>query len=520
MTSAPGPICIAGMHRSGTSVVARALQTCGLYLGEQRDLMNPAVDNPDGFWEHVKFLELNDCLLTVLGGAWDWPPAAPENWKDPGLLFWRDRAAALAREFAGREPWGWKDPRNCLTLPFWISAFPGLRVVWVVRNPLEVALSLNRRNGSSYALGIALWAVYNQRLLDEVRPDQYIVTHYASYFQDAPAELRRLVDFLDLPASDETIASCPPVEGDLRHSSFTARQLQEAEVSAQVLDLYSTLCVQAGWSDDVVALPEVAAVASESPFDLPSRPPSREPSGGAERGLHGSGNGHMRHPSTDFPGLGSVNRSFIEAELLRAEVARQEDAILALQRSLEERTTWAQRLRDERAALTQQLTEQIAAHNTHVSELQTRLDEQSGQMDTVFSAIDRMGETVADLRPLASRIRAAVQGCTPAGARVLVVSRGDGEMTRFEGRDGQHFPQTPDGDYWGYHPADSQQAIEHLEALRIAGGEYFVLPSTAFWWLDFYCDFRQHLDTTYRRVWDDAHCIIYYLHASSGEEGS
>jgi Uncharacterized protein conserved in bacteria len=74
-------ICIAGAHRSGTSMLTRLLHACGLYLGPQNQLMPPQADNPDGFWEHLGFVALNDELLSELGGAWDLPPKASENFK-------------------------------------------------------------------------------------------------------------------------------------------------------------------------------------------------------------------------------------------------------------------------------------------------------------------------------------------------------------------------------------------------------------------------------------------------------
>ena len=54
--------CIAGMHRSGTSMVARALHEAGLYLGEEPDLMRPGPDNPEGFWERTEVVAVNDAL--------------------------------------------------------------------------------------------------------------------------------------------------------------------------------------------------------------------------------------------------------------------------------------------------------------------------------------------------------------------------------------------------------------------------------------------------------------------------
>src|SRR4051794_6148952 len=106
------PICITGMHRSGTSMVARLLHASGLHLGAESDLMAPQPDNPDGFCEHLKFLAINEDRLNGQGGGWDYPPA-PEFLAYEGACgLLRHRAEALVHEFEGHEPWGWKDPRN------------------------------------------------------------------------------------------------------------------------------------------------------------------------------------------------------------------------------------------------------------------------------------------------------------------------------------------------------------------------------------------------------------------------
>ena len=62
--------------------------------------------------------------------------------------------------------WGWKDPRNSLTLPFWQELLPNLKTLIIVRNPLEVAYSMRERNGTSYAFGLRLWEIYNRRLIE------------------------------------------------------------------------------------------------------------------------------------------------------------------------------------------------------------------------------------------------------------------------------------------------------------------------------------------------------------------
>jgi glycosyltransferase involved in cell wall biosynthesis len=66
--------------------------------------------------------------------------------------------------------------------------------------------------------------------------------------------------------------------------------------------------------------------------------------------------------------------------------------------------------------------------------------------------------------------------------------------------------------YAGYYPANSAAAIAHLEALRNQGGDYLLFPSTAFWWLDYYAEFKQYLDHEYHMVVrQEDICLIYAL---------
>lgn len=97
-------------------------------------------------------------------------------------------------------------------------------------------------------------------------------------------------------------------------------------------------------------------------------------------------------------------------------------------------------------------------------------------------------------RPLVERLRRLVLDSVPAGSTVLVASKGDERMLALDGRDAWHFPQVEGGTYAGHHPADSADALAHLDDLRRAGADHLVLPAAAFWWLDHYEGVRRHLD--------------------------
>jgi len=183
------PICIAGMHRSGTSLIARLLNLSGLYLGEPDELIAPKPDNPRGFWENIAFtvvnksigsseLGLRSVLLTEI-------PSLPERWwMRPQLQALRVVGRYLVDAMNSRSGlWGWKDPRNSLYLPFWQELIPNLKVVICLRHPAACAQSLHARSPKvSVDEGIKVWYVYNRLLVDTVPKENRIVVSYDHFF--------------------------------------------------------------------------------------------------------------------------------------------------------------------------------------------------------------------------------------------------------------------------------------------------------------------------------------------------
>jgi hypothetical protein len=158
------------MHRAGTSAMTGALAALGMALPPEGDLIQGRPDNPVHY-ESDALVALNDRILASVGGWWDAPPVdglGPQVGRVEAM--WNAEAVAtLERIFPGPGPNVWKDPRNCLLLPYWrgLLADPVV-VVLVWRSPLSVALSLRERDGSTIAQGLALWEYYNRRALDAV----------------------------------------------------------------------------------------------------------------------------------------------------------------------------------------------------------------------------------------------------------------------------------------------------------------------------------------------------------------
>jgi hypothetical protein len=241
-------VCIAGAHRSGTSMVARLLNLCGLYLGEERDLLPLTLDNPEGYWENYHFVNLNDKILSDFDGGWDLPPAFESGWENlPVMASYRGEAEKLIEDMKSHIPWGWKDPRNSLTLPFWRKLIPDLKVVVCLRNPFEVAQSLSKRGYSSLSFGLHLWFLYYQQLLKGIPEQNCIFTHYDAFFLNGKAELGRIVSFLELAMEEHDIdQACTFINSTLKHNNTLLTDMSDFNSYTDVNDMYSNLCAKAG----------------------------------------------------------------------------------------------------------------------------------------------------------------------------------------------------------------------------------------------------------------------------------
>lgn len=114
-------------------------------------------------------------------------------------------------------------------------------------------------------------------------------------------------------------------------------------------------------------------------------------------------------------------------------------------------------------------------------------------------------------------MRDAVKDVVPSGATALVISRGDDQLVQLNGRRALHFPQAEDGGWAGHHPSGSVEAVEHLEALRLQGADYLVVPPAYLWWLRHYEGFREHLEHNCERLTvDDRAGVIYRLDGGGG----
>lgn len=255
-------IAVIGMHRSGTSMVTRMLATCGMQVGPAHELLGPSSENPTGYWERRPMVLLDDLVLDHLGLAWDHVPALPEpGWAhDEAFEAPLAEARRIVASFPTDAPWGWKDPRTSIVLPFWERALDARAdVVACVRNPLDVAASLATRGGTSPRHAFSLWHAYSEAALELARERRHVVTHYDAYFHDPEAELRRTCDAIGLEPSDEQLASAAAgADRSHRHSARGLADLVRSPAPDATVALYLELLAASG--------PVMAEVARTDPM--------------------------------------------------------------------------------------------------------------------------------------------------------------------------------------------------------------------------------------------------------------
>jgi len=158
---------ITGMHRSGTSFLARALNILGVDLGDSESLITDdwryVSENKRGHWENTRLIDLGEKILSQNNGSWDNPPK--------NVIVNKDMKKELRGAFNSifkdsKLSVGYKDPRIILYLDAYVKFLSSdFKLIGIFRHPLEVAESLKVRNKFEYEKSINLWKIYNNKLL-------------------------------------------------------------------------------------------------------------------------------------------------------------------------------------------------------------------------------------------------------------------------------------------------------------------------------------------------------------------
>jgi len=236
------PVIVLGMHRSGTTLLAKLLQEYGIYMGSVKEQN----------FESAYFLNINEKIFRFIGAKWYDPTPfefigdvdkkniikyIKKSLNSPKTKFYFNKEQDNYNFFNIDFIWGWKDPRNTFTLKYWQDVFPDAKVIHIYRHPMDVAMSLSKReivfsrNGrlkwfynitKSYlkigfwvercpALidiekGFSLWEKYTDAALDYSKNGMGVLNVcYESLLLDPTSTLCQIFSFLDLEINQEKI---------------------------------------------------------------------------------------------------------------------------------------------------------------------------------------------------------------------------------------------------------------------------------------------------------------------------
>ena len=222
-------IAVIGTGRSGTSLATKMLDILGVYLGPEEHFMEPTRANPRGYYELKPVFELNNGILALLGGnCWE-PPVFDEAWqRSLRLAKHRVAAGALIDRFFGKQgTWAFKDPRLCWLMPFWRELLPSEpSYVFAIRNPLDVARSLERAEGLAFGRAITYWHKATVSALEQTAGGKTLFVFYEDMMTNRQRELERMASFINR----KDLAKSPKVSAKVR--SFVEEKLHRNRTSA------------------------------------------------------------------------------------------------------------------------------------------------------------------------------------------------------------------------------------------------------------------------------------------------
>ena len=194
-------LLIPGMHRSGTSLVTRLVNLLGADLGSH--LMPPGPDNPKGYWENLDVVEAHEALLASLDSPWTALTPLPGDWAArpmTGLV--RQRLSGIVADEFKSGLIAIKDPRLCRILPIWrdvlVASGRDAKIILAIRHPLDVARSLEKRDGLPIGVGLLLWLRHVCEAERDSRGMPRIVVDYDAILADWSQVLGQITKGLDI----------------------------------------------------------------------------------------------------------------------------------------------------------------------------------------------------------------------------------------------------------------------------------------------------------------------------------
>ncbi|UOK70024.1 sulfotransferase family protein [Ancylobacter polymorphus] len=216
------------MHRSGTSALTRTVNLLG--AATPQTLMGATSNNLRGHWESKPIVDLNDEILAACGHRWYSRKRITVCPSDVVRArgMWSRLRDTLESEFGGASTVVLKDPRISRLVPLYREVLDELgyatEAVLTLRNPLEVAQSLARRDQMEPRRAIGVWMRYTLDAERGTRGLPRALVVYEELLADWRAATRRMKQHLGSSWPEVTEEAAAAIDAfltpDLRHHTI------------------------------------------------------------------------------------------------------------------------------------------------------------------------------------------------------------------------------------------------------------------------------------------------------------
>jgi len=251
-------LLVLGMHRSGTSALSGALCQLGLCAPSHPEPASPA--NPTGHWEPPAILACHEALLAEVQSSWDDPLVPAELWNSTvHTRHQQTLEEALKASFPHRRSGQValvKEPRQCRLQPLWNALLEQHRlkaaVVLMVRHPLAVAQSLQRRDQLPIDRSLLLWLSHTLEAERHTRQHPRCVVAYEQLLRAPSRTLQQCLHLVGMEVQPPDPALLETwIQADLNHASSTsATDLADGSLLELALEVYQRLATAHGRAPD------------------------------------------------------------------------------------------------------------------------------------------------------------------------------------------------------------------------------------------------------------------------------
>ena len=234
-----------GMHRSGTSSIARALEVFDFSLGD--NLLGPSIENEKGYMEDIDILELNIEILNSFNR--DWKSLIPLDKSDFKKLldsvFYKRAKDLIKSKIFSFEKFAFKDPRISILLPFWDAVLTDLDInilyIFTFRNPKSIYESLHYRNNLDLYTSCMLWNFYNLECLRKLDDKNFFIIDFDSFLDNAKDQLEKISTKFSLKINllklDDYLDNF--LDTSLQHTKFSVKDIRnDKHLPPSTVDIY------------------------------------------------------------------------------------------------------------------------------------------------------------------------------------------------------------------------------------------------------------------------------------------